>query len=287
MHLKTVAQYIRRSPYQSFAAIFIMTLTFFMISVFSLVTILSVRLIDYFEKSPQLTIFFKDEAKVEEILDIKKQYEATGKVSTIRYISKEEALEIYRKIFADDPRLLELVTADVLPPSLEIQAVKAEYLSDLATMIKDSPLVDEISFLKDVVDTFISWVNAFKTIGFVLIGMLLVTSVLVILTIIAFKILVRREEIEIMRLLGATSWFIRIPFLYEGMFYGFTGAFLGWIFSLGVLYYATPFIESSLKGIPIFPIPPLLLAQVLGGELVIAIILGAFASYLAVLRYLK
>lgn len=288
MHFETVTTYIRRSPYQAIAAVSIMSLTFFMISIFSLLTILSIRLINYFEKSPQLTIFFKDEAKVEEIMSLKKEFEDTGKVETIRYVSKEDALSIYNKIFADEnPILLDLVTPDILPASIEIQAIKAEYLSDLAVMVKDSKLIDSIAYQKDIIDTFISWMNAFKSVGMAIISAHIVTSILVILTIIAFKIVIRREEIEIMRLLGATSGFVRIPFILEGIFYGFFGALLGWTLALGLFAYTTPFLQTSLRNIPIFPIPPVLLAQVLIGEIALSCILGAFASYVAVLRYLK
>lgn len=288
MHFETVTTYIRRSPYQAIAAISIMSLTFFMISIFSLLTILSIRLINYFEKSPQLTIFFKDDAKVEEIMSLKKEFENTGKVETIRYVSKEDALSIYNKIFADEnPILLDLVTPDILPASLEIQAIKAEYLSDLAVMVKDSKLIDSIAYQKDIIDTFISWMNAFKSVGMAIISAHIITSILVILTIIAFKIVIRREEIEIMRLLGATSGFVRIPFILEGIFYGFFGALLGWTLALALFAYTTPFLQTSLRNIPIFPIPPVLLGQVLVGEIALASVLGAFASYVAVLRYLK
>jgi len=288
MHLKTVGKYIRRSPYQSLAAVLIMILTMFMISIFSILTILSIRLIDYFEQSPQLTLFFKEEAKVDQIMNIKEQYESTGKISSIKYVSKEDALKIYNKLFEkENPILLDLVTSDVLPASIEIQAQKAEHLEELAGMVEGNELIDSIAYQKDIIDTFISWVNVFKTIGIAVIGVLVVTAILVILSIIAFKIVVRRDEIEIMKLIGATNWFVRTPFIFEGMFYGFVGAIVGWFLSLGILFYATPFIQSSLKGIPIFPIPTILLAEVLVGQIILACILGAFASFLAVLRYLK
>ena len=81
------------------------------------------------------------------------------------------------------------------------------------------------------------------------IAVLIFESILVIATIISFKILVKREEIETMKLLGATNWFVRMPFIFEGMIYGMTGAAVGWLLAISFVFYSTPYLESFLKGI--------------------------------------
>lgn len=287
MHLKTVAKYIRRSPYQAISAGLIMTLTFFAITVFAIITILSIRLINYFESRPQLTVFFKDTASKTQINDMKQKLSDTGKTSLITYVSKEQALRIYKEQNKNDPILLDLVTADILPASIEVQAVKAEDLSTLATVVKGSSIVEEVVFQKDIVDTLISWTNAFKRIGFVVISVLVLVSAFVIISIIGIRITVRKEEIEIMKLIGASNWFIRAPFLLEGMFYGLVGAIFGSLVTFGLLLYATPTLETFLRGVPIFPVSPLLILEIFVVEVVLACLLGAIASFLAVFRYLK
>lgn len=288
MHVQTVAKYIRRSPYQSIAAIMIMSLTFLTIAVFSIITIISVRVINYFETRPQLSVFFKQDATAEDINVLRTQLTQTGKSKSIKFVSKDEALSIYKQQNKDDPLLLDLVTSDILPSSLDVQANDASYLSDLASVAKKSKAVDEVVFQKDIVDTLIKFTNGLRQIGLVIIGILLVVSIFVILTIIGIKITVRRDEIEIMKLIGATNWFIRTPFLLEGMFYGAIGAFVGWAVSYGVLFfYATPKIENFFGGVPVLPIEPILMLEVLGILFISAIVLGAFSSFLAVLRYLK
>ncbi|MCL4387141.1 ABC transporter permease [Patescibacteria group bacterium] len=287
MHLKTVAKYIRRSPYQSVAAILIMILTFFTISVFAFMSVFSVKLINYFESRPQLTVFFKDNTRQSDIDSLKSQIENTGKASSIKFISKEDAFKIYKDQNKNDPLLLDLVTPDILPASFEISAVKAEYLSDLASTVKGQPQVEEVVFQKDIVDTLISWTNAFRAIGIALIAVLSTVSVFIILTIIGIKITIRKEEIEIMKLIGATNWFIRAPFILEGMFYGFVGALFGWSFSYLILLYSSSRLELFMKGIPVFPIDSSIIIGIFGVEVLGAVFLGAFASFLAVLRYLK
>lgn len=287
MHLKTVLKYMRRSPYQSISAALIMILTFFSITLFAILTIISVRLITYFETRPQLTVFFKDTAKREDITALEKKLEDTGKSTSIIFVSKEEALKIYKEQNKSDPILLDLVTSDILPASIEVQAVKAQYLSDLASIVKGSTIVDEVVFQKDIVDTLILWTSTIRKIGLVIISVLMLITVFVILTIIGIKITIRRDEIEIMRLIGASNWFIRAPFLLEGMIYGFVGALVGWGVSVGLFLYATPTLDAFLKGTAVLPVSYLILVELLGVEIILAGFLGAFASYIAVLRYLR
>lgn len=285
--ISTVSKYIKRSPYQALSAGLIMSLTFFTISVFAILTIISIRFISYFESRPQLTVFFKDTTTREDISKLEKKLVATGKTSSVKYVSKDEALKIYREQNKSDPILLDLVTADILPASIEVQAVEAQDLSSLAGIVKVSPEVEEIVFQKDIVDTLVSWTNAIRRIGLAVIAILVTVSVLVIVTIIGIKITVRRDEIETMRLLGATNWFIRAPFLLEGAFYGLVGAVLGGGIAIGIYYYLSPSFEAFLRGVAILPLPPFMIIELLLIEIVIACGLGALASYLAVLRYLK
>lgn len=288
MHIKTVLKYMRRSPYQSVAAALIMALTFLTISVFAILTILSVRMINYFESRPQLSVFFADTATSENIASIRQKLDSTGKTLSIKFVSKEEALDIYREQNKDDPLLLDLVTADILPASLDIQAQNPEDLSVLASIVKDTDFIEEVIFQKDIVDTLIKWTNAFRQIGIAVVAVLLLVSTFVILTVIGIKITVRREEIEIMKLIGASDWFIRAPFVLEGMIYGAIGAIVGWSIAYAALvFYAAPLFTDFLSGVSILPIDPLLMIEVLGVELLAAIFLGFFASYLAVLRHLK
>jgi cell division transport system permease protein len=286
-HLKTSWKHIRRTPYQALIAVCIMTLTFLSISVFAFIVFGSSVVIQYFESKPQVTAFFKDETQQPEIDTLKKNLEKTGKVSKIRFVSKKEALQIYKEQNKEDPLLLDLVTEDILPASLEISTGNIEDMGAISEMLKNSPGVSEVIYQKDVISTLTKWTNAIRIIGITLITILALVSIFIMMTVIGFKVSQKREEIEIMRLLSATNWYIRWPFVLEGVFYGVVGTFLGWIVASGALLYATPYLESFLKGIPLLPVSPIFLLILLTVEIVIATILGIFASSLAVLRYLK
>ncbi len=284
---KTTWKHIRRSPYQALAAVGIMTLTLFVSSIFFLTAVTSGTVLNYFESKPQITAFFTDEKQEQEIKNLEDKLKTTGQVAAVKYVSKEEALAIYREQNKDDPLLLEMVTANILPASLEVSAKDATYLGDLAKILQAEPGVQEVIYQKDVVDTLIAWTSAVRKIGIVLISFLTLVSLLIILTIIGMKIALRREEIEILRLVGASNWYIRFPFLAEGAFYGGLGGLISWLVSFILLLYVTPYLASFLAGIPIFLTSPLFLLALFGGLLMAGMGLGVIGSLLAVWHYLK
>ncbi len=285
--LKAMFKNVRRSPYQALAAVLIMMLTFLTISFFVFLLSGSSRIVSFFESKPQVTAFFKNETKQKEIDDLTQKVKEGGVVASVKFVSKQQALKIYQEQNKDDPLLLDLVTADILPASLEISTFKIEDLSGVSKMLKSSPVVSEVIYQKDIISTLVAWTNAVRKIGIALIVVLSFVSLFIMVTIIGMKISQRKEDIEIMKLIGASNWYIRWPFIFEGMFYGVVGAIIGWTIATLALWYSTPFLYSFLKGIPIFPIPLDFLFIVLGGELAFAILLGFISSFMAVLRYLK
>lgn len=286
-HLKTVWTHIRRSPYQALAAVSIMFLTFFVASAMALAAAGSQAILAYFETRPQVTAFFKDEFSQQEIDVLKAKLAQTGKISQVKYISKEEALAIYQEQNKDDPLLLEMVTANILPASLEVATTDILYLSEVAQILRHEPGVEEVIFQEDIVTSLKTWTSTLRKIGTVLIGFLGLVSVLIILIIVGMKVAARKDEIETLRLVGATTWYVRTPFVLEGIFYGVVGAFLAWGVVYLLLLYATPFLAEFLAGIPVLPIPLVFMLCLLGGELLVGILIGSLGSLLAVKRYLR
>lgn len=278
---------IRRAPYQALAAVSIMVLTFFVATLTVLVAAGSDKILRYFETRPQITTFFKDEVKTEEIDSLKAKLNQTGKIKEIRFVSKEEALSIYKEQNKTDPLLLEMVTANILPASLEISTTNISFLPEIAQILKVEPTIEEVIFQEDVVKSLKNWTDAVRKIGIGLTGFLGLVSFLIILIIIGMKIALRKDEIEILRLVGANNWYIRAPFILEGIFYGSLGAFLAWGLSLILILYSTPLLVNFLAGISLFPIPILFLLTILGVEIMLGIILGTLGSLWAVRRYLK
>jgi len=286
-HLKTTWTHIRRSPYQALAAIGIMTLTFFLSTLIILVAAGSQALLHYFETRPQVTAFFKDEVEMEKVEALKEKLNQTGKIKSLKYISKEEALEIYKEQNKSDPLLLEMVTANILPASLEVSATDIIYLEEIAQILRQEPEVEEVVFQEDVIRALKNWTDTIRKIGLGLISFLAIVSFLVVLVFIGMKVALRKQEAEVLQLIGATNWFIRAPFIFEGIFYGVIGAILGWGAGILLLMYSTPFLVKFLAGIPILPVPVIFITAMLGGEILMGMIIGVLGSLLAIQRYLK
>lgn len=286
-HIKTAWQHLRRSPYQALAAIGIMTLTFFVAAIFIFIASGSQAILNWFETRPQVTGFFKDEVTMTQVEALKERLNQTNKIADIKYVSKEEALAIYREQNKDDPLLLEMVTANILPASLEVSTTDLTSLGEVAKILKEAPEIDEVIFQEDVVTSLSEWTSAIRKIGLGLIIALSVFALSIILVIIGMKIALRRDEIEILRLIGASSGYVRWPFLLEGMFYGVVGAIIAWLMAVILLLYSTPFLVSFLAGIPLLPVPPLFLALVLFVLILGGLAIGSLGSLIALKRYLR
>jgi cell division transport system permease protein len=293
-------QRFRRTPYQSFATLIMMFVSLTVTGIFLVLVAGSTGILSYFESKPQLTIFLKDGKDKVSVDQLVESLRVTGKLASTQYVSKEQALAIYREQNKNDPLLLEMVTADILPASLDVSATQPQFLSELADTARKDPLVDEIVFQKDVVDTLISWTSTIRRVGIILVGFLLSSTCFILLTGIGMRIAYRRDEIEILRLVGATSWYIKRPFVTEGLAYGFVGALMATCVVSGVFLYLQPYLTSFLRGIPtlvLFHIstftmniwPPSLLAFLLLWVLitVCGLVIGLLGSLIAVSRFMR
>ena len=283
----TTWKHIRRSPYQALAAIAVLTLTFFIASVFTLATLGSNQILKFFETRPQVTAFFDDSATLEDIDNLKTDLESQEFVSSVKFVSREEALAIYREQNKEDPLLLEMVTSEILPSSLEVSGISIDMLPHIAEIMTGQPGVEEVVYQRDVIEALRSWTRAIRIVGLTLVGFLALTSVLIIMIIVGMKIASRRHEIEVLHLIGATSWYIKNPFVIEGALYGAVGSVLAWGISYIALLYATPFLTSFLGEIPLLPVPIEIMLALLGAEIVSGAIIGGLGSLIAVRRFLR
>lgn len=287
-HFKTLWQHLRRSPYQAMAAILVIGVTFYLATVFALLAVGSQAILRFFETRPQVTAFLKDEVKINQIETLKEKLQASGKVAEVKYVSKDEALSIYREQNKNDPSLLEMVTANMLPASLEVSAKDISYLADIAQVLKEEQGVEEVIFQEDVVSSLKTWITNIRREGLELVGLLALTSFLIIFIFTAIKVVFRKEEIEVLKLVGATRWYIRLPFLLEGIFYGVWGAVLGWGAAYVRILYLSPSLAEFLKDTSIPPVPPVeMMLVILGGEVLLAVFIGVLGSFFALGRYLK
>ena len=297
IHVKTALDYIKRSPFQALAALFVLTLTFVVGTMLAVLVYSSANLLKYFETRPQIIAFLKDEITPEQVSALQNRLTGDVRVKDVRYVSKEEALEIYKQATSDNPLLSELVSPTIFPASLEFSVMDLSFAQEVINEVKKEGIVDSVGFtaslggektLEDVVGRLRTLTLYLRIGGGVFVGGLAGTSLLVILVITGMRITTRRGEIEILDLIGATPAFIRSPIILEALIYSAVGAFVGWLLAFLIWLYATPSLISYFGDIPILPKGTLnlfgLFAIILVGELLLGVGLALSGSYLAVSR---
>lgn len=279
---------IRRAPFQAIAASMVMFLAFFVLLTFLCLTVGSQIILRYYESKPQVIAFFKDGTTSADITAIQNALSTEGRVEKTKYVSKEDALTIYRQRNKNDPTLLELVTSNILPASLEISTQNPSDLQPVAELLKKEPVVDQVIVPEDVVASLTAATRIIRWVGITVVTFLVIFASLVILMVIGFKIRLRRDEIETMRLLGASPSFIRSPFILEGIFYGLAGALVSWILIYATLWYISPFLQGYLGAeLDLLPPNPLFMLLLLLLSVVAALLVGGIGSIAAVRRYLR
>lgn len=278
---------IQRTPVQAITAVMVMFLTFLVMLIFLLLAAGSQQALRFFESRPQAIAFFKEGTTDQDIAAIENALKQESRVVKTKYVTKEEALKIYQEANKAEPLLTELVTAKILPASLEISTRSPDDLAPVAELLSREPVVEQVFLPKDVIKNLTSATSIIRLVGGSVVIFLMIFATLIILMIIGFKIRLRRNEIEIMRLLGASPSFIRNPFILEGMFYGVVGSVFSWVIVYALLWYLTPFLQGYLGELKLLPVNPVFMLALLASSLLSACIIGALGSLGAVRRYLK
>ena len=299
-HFKTAIDHIRRAPFQALAAIFILTITFFVVTILSVLVYSSGNALKYFETRPQVIAFLKDEATPETTARLQDKLSNDSRVSKVSFVTKEQALEIYKKATADNPLLSELVSPSIFPASLEISLADLANAQAVIDEVKSEEIVDQVGFTASLEgeDSLSFVVERLRTITwYIRIGggafalLLTGTSFLVLIVIIGMRMTTRRGEIEILDLIGATPGFIRSPIILEGAIYAISGVFSGWLLAFLLVLYSTPSIISYFNEIPVLPRETtqlfLIFGTILLGELLVGLFLAFTGSMLAVSRVKK
>ena len=291
---------IKRTPYQSLGSFLILFFTLFLALFFFNLTSFFYGILGYVETRPQVIAYFDKRTQEGDILKIKQAIEKTGKTSSVKYVSQNDALSIYRRLNKDNPILLEMVSANILPASLEIYATRPEYLSEIAQFLQGQKVVEEVNFQKMIVDRLITLTKILRYVSISIFSFLILMSTTVLVTTTAFKIAVKKDEIEVLQLIGASKVYIRKPFLSEGIFFGWLSATVAFVGYYLIFFLALPSLKSYLTGIPqlsffnleefaLFVFPPSIgfIALTYIVIVLFGIGIGLFGNYLATSKYIK
>ena len=179
-----------------------------------------------------ITVYLADDVEVEQVDEIGESIFRLEGVKEISFETKEDALEKYKEEWGDNAFLLEDLESNPLPNSFIITLDDIGYANYVVGKVKDLDGVEEVKYYQEIITKMLSITEFIKNVGMIIIFVLIAISVFIINNTIKLALNSRRKEIVIMKYVGATSWFVRWPFLLEGTLLGIFGAFI----ATGIIY---------------------------------------------------
>lgn len=288
-----------RSAYVSLASIFVLTVALFVIGATMFLEQLLSTSLSTLQSKVDINVYFVPEAPQEEIERLRTALSALPDVASVEYTSREEALRNYRERNQDDEiaiQALAELNENPLGATLAIQANQTSQYEQIAQYLEEqraletpqNPVIDEVNYNRnrDSIDTLTSIINAVEQASFYVMVVLLVAAVLITFNTIRLAIYTSREEIAIMRLVGASNMFIRGPFMLQGIMYGLIAGILTLAIFYPILIWLGPRTEEFFE-INLYTHYLTNFAEIAGIIIGVGVVLGLVSSTLAVARYLR
>jgi len=176
------------------------------------------------EAKVEISTYLRDDATQNEIGSLEEQIAQMPEVQDVAYVSKDQAFQEFKEMYETQPEFYENLPEDALPASLRIKLNNADDTESVAAAIEGAPGVRDVRFGGEIIKRLLTVNSLLRTITLVMSIILMVAAAALIANTIRLAIYARRDEIGIMKLVGATNWFIRIPFMLEGVFAALMGA---------------------------------------------------------------
>ncbi len=299
--LKAALRNFRRNVWLSIATTIIMAITLIMMSLLYCANVLGVHILKSIEDKVDISATFKDSTSIEQIKVITTDLQAREDVKEIRVVTSEEALKIFRQRHADDPFIeqsLKELEQNPLPANMFIVATDPRFYQNIVHQLqteKYSTFIEKVNFenSKPVIDRLIAVMDQIKNIGLITTAVFAVLVLLIMFNTIRLAIYSFREEIDIMRLVGASNWFIQGPFIIEAMAVAFLGVVLSNLVIFPVLHAVSPqvrnffFNAATTQPFDLYQYALSHIFSLVGLQLLLAVGLAAFSSMFAIRRYLR
>ena len=294
MKLRTMRYYMAealqsfwRNRVMSIASIATVALSLFILGLF----LTLVANLDYFaenlESQVEITVYLKDDVSQKDIDSVGRRLSALPDVKSVAFTDKDQAMDILKERMKDQPGILDALDGkNPLPSSYEVTFTEPEAVRRTADIVSDYPEVEGTHYGQEIVEQLFQITRIIRWGGIALIIFLTLAMLFIISNTIRLTVFARRKEIAIMKYVGATNWFIRWPFLLEGLLLGFIGGVLADLALWQFYGFAVTAIHQSLAFLPMVSVYPFMYrtAAIL---LVISMIIGALGSTISLKRYMK
>ena len=278
---------IRRNGFMSFASISTVAVALMVLGIFLLIFLNTNNLAKHLESQVQVSVYMQDDANQDELADMKTKLEKMEGVVKVAAVSKAEALQRFKERLGDQQKILDSLGGDnPFPNSFDVQVKNPDAIKGITDKISALPKVETARFGQEVVEHLFYLTKVMRFGGVALVIFLAAGTLFIISNTIRLTVFARRKEVVIMKYVGATDWFIRWPFLLEGMTLGFLGAVIANFF-LNISYSALlSTVHKTLAFLPLVPAKPLM-TYVTIFMLIIGTAIGALGSYISLRKFLR
>ena len=258
MKIQTIQYYLRevflsmiRNRWMTFASIGTVAVSLFVLGVF-LVLVMNVnKMAATLESQVQISVYISDSLSADEVKDIDRIISSMKSVKSVDYVPREEALKILQERLGDNKKILDaLGESNPLPNSFQVTVNSATDVKKTAAAIDDLYGVDEVKYGQDVAANLFELTHLMRFFGLILMALLLGATIFIISNTIRLTVFARRKEIAIMKYVGATDWFIRWPFILEGIALGIIG---GGVSALALRSFYAATINKIYESLAFFP----------------------------------
>ena len=294
MKIRTSEYFVRevivsmiRNRWMTFASIGTVTVSLFVLGVFMMLVVNLTKMASELESQVQIAVYLNDALTEEGRAEVEQMMRDMKSISKIEYIPREQAIQRLEERLGDHKYILEaLGDSNPLPNSYEVTVNKPEAVQSTAAAIADLYGVDEAKYGQDVASHLFDMTRLVRVFGFLLMFLLAGATIFIISNTIRLTVFARRKEIAIMKYVGATDWFIRIPFILEGIALGFIGGGLAAIALRSFYSVMAAKIYSTLTFFPLVPQYPfvnyLTIVMIVSGMIV-----GIIGSTISLKRFLE
>ena len=285
--IKETYKSIRRNGFMSFASISTVAVSLLVLGMFLMIFLNTNNLAQYLENQVQISVYMQDSATDKELASVKDKLTKMPGVVKVTQVNKQQALERFKKRLGDQEQLLNsLGKENPFPNSFEVQVDNPDRIKVLTPQIGQLPKVETAKFGQEVVEHLFQLTKILRLGGIVLVVFLAMATLFIISHTIRLTVFARRKEVIIMKYVGATDWFIRWPFLLEGMTLGFFGAVVAFVLINSIYASLLDRIHATLAFLPLLPTSPLLLYVDLF-LLAAGTGIGALGSYISLRKFLR
>ena len=285
--IKETYKSIRRNGFMSFTSISTVAVSLLVLGMFLMIFLNTNNLAQYLENQVQISVYMQDSATDKELASVKDKLTKMPGVVKVTQVNKQQALERFKKRLGDQEQLLNsLGKENPFPNSFEVQVDNPDRIKVLTPQIGQLPKVETAKFGQEVVEHLFQLTKILRLGGIVLVVFLAMATLFIISNTIRLTVFARRKEVIIMKYVGATDWFIRWPFLLEGMTLGFFGAVVAFVLINSIYASLLDRIHATLAFLPLLPTSPLLLYVDLF-LLAAGTGIGALGSYISLRKFLR